>query len=412
MNVSNWGLALLLATCFTIIVQYQLCVILLNARNPEGGGGGGRKVLLDEELAAYDDNIGHPVALVNEPSMHAVTTTTSTADDDNRSSHPALVNEPSTHAMETTTTGTADDNTSSDPADVVNEPSMHGMETAMTTAPTTAPIKTTLASSRTMVVFVTSKDNDLNRNRIAEMRQFFNNNLLVVWNHQKSPLCPFQDMKDAGLCLDEYPISKSRKLSHMCCAQEMALHWAIDHRQSFDYIWFMEDDVYATDIQELDKVISLNSTADFLHQRQQLAHFPTGWFHAQEVLRDSKGLFQPSEMRLGLFNLFRMTPNLLTAVEEVYNDLGQEWFFFEVLFPSVVASKRFNLTDASWPRELNKDGMNNSTYYLKVRPQCKTHFEEPGIYHPAKYMDGKFVPCPNRQFAPDVKEGSPYKNQV
>ena len=108
-----------------------------------------------------------------------------------------------------------------------------------------------------------------------------------------------------------------------------------------------------------------------------------------------------------------MSAKLLSALEQVYMDLDKEWFFFEALVPSVVAmTSRFNLTDASWPRELNKDDINKSTNYFKVRPHCKTHFEKPGIYHPAMYSDGKFVPCPPRRSAPKVKEGSPYKNQV
>jgi hypothetical protein len=105
-----------------------------------------------------------------------------------------------------------------------------------------------------------------------------------------------------------------------------------------------------------------------------------------------------------------MSKDLLAALEEVYIDLGKEWFFFEALLPSVAVSNRFNLTHASWLQQLQD--ITNSTYVMTVMPRCMTHFEKPGIYHPVKYQDGKFISCPFQQFAPDLKEGSPYKNQV
>jgi hypothetical protein len=49
---------------------------------------------------------------------------------------------------------------------------------------------------------------------------------------------------------------------------------------------------------------------------------------------------------------------------------------------------------------------------MTVRPRCMTHFETPGIYHPVKYKNGNFVPCPHKKPAPDVIKGSPYRNQV
>jgi hypothetical protein len=276
------------------------------------------------------------------------------------------------------------------------------------------PRATMLSSARTMILFVTSKDNDLNRKRIAEMSRMFKNNFMVVWSNAETSTCPFQDMKDAGLCLDQYEVSKSHRLSHMCCAQEMAFMWAIENRHSFDHVWLMEDDVYATDISELEQLINLDSPVDLLHHQATATGdfhpFQDEWLYANEVLRDAKGLFNTSEMKTSILNLFRMSIDLLAALEEVYIDLGKEWFFFEALLPSVVVSNRFNLTHASWLQQLQQD--TNSTYVMTVTPRCMTHFEKPGIFHPVKYQDGSYMPCPLRLYAPDVTEGSPYKNQV
>jgi hypothetical protein len=279
-------------------------------------------------------------------------------------------------------------------------------------AATTTKLEATnlLSSSRTMILFVTYQDNDMNHKRIEEMSSLFKKNFMVVWSNPNQPTCPFQEMKDAGLCLDTYEISESHRLSHKCCGQEMALMWAMENRHLFDNVWLMEDDVYATDISELAKLISLDSPADFLHQRGHFLHsWDDQWFYANEVRQDLKGLFNTSDMKTDIFNIFRMSKDLLAALEEVYIDLGHEWFFFEALLPSVVVSNRFNLTHASWRLQL-KD--TNSTYVMTVTPRCITQFEKPGIYHPVKYKDGKFKSCALHPLAPDVIEGSPYKNQV
>jgi hypothetical protein len=301
------------------------------------------------------------------------------------------------------------------------------------TPPPLTSLSSSSSSPRTMILFIISKDHELNRHRIAEMRRFYKNNFMVIWDNAETPKCPFHDMMkddDDGngllVCIDEYRVSESKKLSHMCCAQEKAVMWAIDNRHLFDYVWFMEEDVYATDMAQLDKVISLKNSnnssssshdhVDFLHQRQHLGRMSEKWFYADEVIRDAKGLFQPFEMKQGLFNLFRMSKNLLAALEQLYIALDEEWFFFEVLVPSVVASNRFGiLTHASWLKQLQdnvESTKNSSTYFFKARPYCVTRFERPGIYHPAKYRDGDFVSCPLRKFAPNVEKGSPYKNQV
>jgi hypothetical protein len=175
----------------------------------------------------------------------------------------------------------------------------------------------------------------------------------------------------------------------------------------------MEDDVYTTDITELLKLISLDSSVDLLHQSPGGDFFPLQdqWVHASEVRRDAKGIFNTSEMKSSLFNIFRMSKDFLAALEAVYIDLGKEWFFFEALLPSVVVSNRFNLTHASWVQQL-RNVTNSSTYIMTVKPRCMTHFETPGIYHPVKYKNGKFISCPHIKSAPDVVEGSPYQNQV
>jgi hypothetical protein len=270
---------------------------------------------------------------------------------------------------------------------------------------------TIMSSSKTMLLLMMHRDNDMNRKRIAEMSSLLKNNFMVVWSSTDQPTCPFQEMKDAGLCLDTYEISESHQLSHKCCGQEMALMWAMENRHLFDNVWLMEDDVYATDISELAKLVSLDSPADLLHQEHtgNLISWDEQWPYADEVRHDVKGLFNTSDMKLSIFNIFRMSKDLLAALEEVYIDLGHEWFFFEALLPSVVVSNHFNLTHASWLEQL-KD--TNSTYIMTVTPRCITQFEKPGIYHPVKYKDGKFVSCASRPVAPDVIEGSPYKNQV
>jgi hypothetical protein len=263
-------------------------------------------------------------------------------------------------------------------------------------------------SSATIIIYLASEDSDFVRARIADMHAVYANNLVVIWDNAESPACPFEEFKEKeGLCVDEYQVSKSRRLSHTCCSQEKAFMWAIDNRQSFDHVWIMEDDVHFTDITELEKVVNVESSADLLYENQIFPLNPQ-WQYAREVQRDSKGLFG-SEVKTGLLNLFRMSTAFLDALEDVYVILDEEWFFSDALVPSVAESSRYNLTHASWPEQLQDS---DSSYVFTVRPRCMTKFDEPGLYHPVNSVDGKFVRCPTETSAPDIKKASPYKNQV
>jgi hypothetical protein len=82
-----------------------------------------------------------------------------------------------------------------------------------------------------------------------------------------------------------------------------------------------------------------------------------------------------------MMNFFRMSNRYLDKLEEVYHGMGQEWSFFESLFPTVAS-----VYDLKWTKWTIIKGM------MHNRP-CHTDFTKRGIYHPVKIRDGLFFPC-------------------
>jgi hypothetical protein len=163
---------------------------------------------------------------------------------------------------------------------------------------------------------------------------------------------------------------------------EKAVVWSISHRDTFDYVWVMEEDVHYTNISHMTAVLATSSTADLLHH----GPFETmaDWVHSRHVANQANGVFGDSPMYHQLLNLYRMSSAMLGALEEIYMKTNKTWVFFEALIPSTVS--HFNLTHHDWTAR------DPSLYHFQYRP-CFTNFSTGGIFHPAKFDGNGFRPC-------------------
>ena len=260
---------------------------------------------------------------------------------------------------------------------------------------------------RTILVLMTSAfDNEEITNMVKELAQQLGDNFWVAWDNKDHTECPH---KAYAQCIEDWPISNTTKLSHKCCAQEKAVMWAMDNRKTFDHVWFMEDDIRYSDMDYLLHIMNSQEVdADVVNQKHpsKVKNLKT-WVFGEETRAELMSFFSAEQLdrhhHHRLMNFYRLSHNFLDKLEEVYNGMGQQWTFFEALFPTI--SSVYGLKWTKWTPE---------KHFMEFRP-CHTSFTEPGIYHPVKYRDGKPFPCHcfahywncapwNSRFVPGAKE--------
>lgn len=238
------------------------------------------------------------------------------------------------------------------------------------------------SNTRTMLLYMTDSTSQHTRQQIRELQQEFGEDMRVVWGNEHEPQCPYDH------CIDQWPISKTRKLSHFCCGQEYAITWAIDNRHMFEHVWFMEDDVHYTDIEALRMVLrdSKYSQADTVTQEGKYS--VKDWFYEDESKQAIEEWLgpamlddHPEVLQHSMMNFYRLSRKFLGKLGEVYHQNDEEWLFFEALFPTVS-----NVYNMSWYT------FSRPEFSMEHRP-CKTEFLESGIYHPVKFHLGEPFAC-------------------
>jgi len=230
------------------------------------------------------------------------------------------------------------------------------------------------------------------------MSNAFQENFIVVWDTWwsrwfRTGKCPFRDITT---CVEEVPLSRKKRYTPICCGHEKALMWAIQNKNSFDNVWFMEEDVMYTDIAYLKDVVSAQSSDDLLyHEDIHIVKEDKQWYWAPFVRKQANtnlNLFQETQMRHSLYNMFRMSTRFLEAMDTVYKENDNEWIFFEAMVPTVAAHYN-NLTSFRWTEDDSLSlSSSEASYNLRYRP-CYTSFPSPGIYHPVKFRNGRYEEC-------------------
>merc|ERR1719410_1990149 len=153
----------------------------------------------------------------------------------------------------------------------------------------------------------------------------------------------------------------------------------------------MEEDVHFTDVSQLEQLLhnangtSYDASADLLLQsRPVLAKgkwFHTSWTKKQIADRNGWGrdYWEENPQYHIMMNLFRTSSLFLTKLEEDFRSNENTWGFFETYF--IALANLHNLIMSDWKSKK-----------LRFRP-CWTEFPTPGIYHPAKWKNNRFIEC-------------------
>ena len=240
----------------------------------------------------------------------------------------------------------------------------------------------------TLLLYMVSTHDDFQRDKIKEMQQSLGpENVAVVWDNVEQPKCPFEFV---STCIDNETISETRYLNNKCCGLEKAITWAMQHTHTFDYVWFMEDDVHYRNVTEFRQVVQSNySTADLLHQQaiDMFRHANDGpWFWAPLVRCQADGLFGMTQIRFSMFNFYRISARMLQILQRVYYQNDQEWIFFEALFPTVAV--HYGLSTAQWVRNDNSNMKYRPCYKNETIPNLGSP-----VFHPAKNRNGTWQDC-------------------
>ena len=250
---------------------------------------------------------------------------------------------------------------------------------------------------RTAFIYIASTYEPHIQEVVSELGHTLGDNFRLVWDNKRHKQCPYHDGEDGVYlqhpCIDQWNISQTNKgphkLSHKGRGQEKAITWAMDHRDQFDYVWFMESDVHYSDLDTLRRVMNDREywTADVVNQEE---FFPVNdWFYQNETKYGMARWLpveyvdaNPDVHVHAMMNLYRVSNKFLDKLAYAYEKMEHEWVFFEALFPTL--SVYYNLTWARYHRP----------QYSMVHRPCKTDFSEPGIYHPVKFRNGTVpVPC-------------------
>ena len=146
----------------------------------------------------------------------------------------------------------------------------------------------------TAFLFMSGMQNKMEYARAASLLRLFPNSFHLVITPElylanSIPLLPTSRLINAS---DEASISGSQLWSNICCAQEAALHWSLNHRAEYSHFWFMEGDVYFQNDEEFGAFINAidegYKNIDLVHQNDGMEDSPMS-MNDMEVFEAEKG---------------------------------------------------------------------------------------------------------------------------
>lgn len=233
-------------------------------------------------------------------------------------------------------------------------------------------------------------------------------------------------------------VSRSRRWSHRCCSQEVAIGWAVAHASSFEHFWIMESDVHFEGDEAfrtfVEGVDDRYGHIDLVHQNDKMEDHPVGMdFIKAEKLRRGRSpwwyrvlyldKFVTADARFeepfyrGLYQLYRVSRKFVGALSDFYEKNDKSWVFFEPLVSTLAGQKRerglqSRSFQALWRENKEAGERLRDTFKIgghvtmRWRPcisekDIKAAPDGVGIFHPVK---GDFVSCTAQQQFMDVKE--------
>ena len=279
----------------------------------------------------------------------------------------------------------------------------------------------------TAFLFMSGMQNKMEYERASTLLRLFPNSFHLVITPELYVACPIPLLPPSRLinASDEASISGSQFWSNYCCAQEVALHWSLNHRAEYSHFWFMEGDVYFQKDEEFGAFINAIDEGykeiDLVHQNDGMEDNPMSMYDI-EVFKAKNGRdpwwyrklylskhvtktarIGPPYYR-GMYNLYRLSVKFLNRLERFYIDNDEHWVFFEPLISTLAGQKTGGLSQLSSSSfiDLARKGKVNGDKRLMLgenvlmqwRP-CLTKtkvssFGGRGIFHPVK---GNFTGC-------------------
>lgn len=285
----------------------------------------------------------------------------------------------------------------------------------------------------TAFLFMSGMQNKMEYARAASLLRLFPNSFHLVitpelYLARSIPLLPASRLINTS---DEASISGSQLWSNICCAQEAALHWSLNHRAEYSHFWFMEGDVYFQNDKEFGVFINAIDEGykkiDLVHQNDGMVDSPMS-MNDIEVFKAEKGrspwwyrkLYQPKHVTKtarikppyyrGMYQLYRLSVKFLDRLERFYIDNDEYWVFFEPLISTLAGQKTGGLSQLSFMDLARKGKVNGDkrlmfgeNVLMQWRP-CLTKknissFGGRGIFHPVK---GDFTECQEENRFVDV----------
>lgn len=272
--------------------------------------------------------------------------------------------------------------------------------------------------SRSMLLYILSSRNEYQLQKVKDMALAFGEDFLLIWDNKNDPLCPEEYSGLTG-CIDAWKWADSKRgiTEKSCCGIQKAVAWATDNRHTFDYAWFMEEDVHYTNIALLQQVVlntrgAYTATADLVLQhslsplsrqfyvnrtddqldqlfgqhnwdRKHVSNWGSGKRARkyQLALRTYFGRDMAEHQSHVMMNLFRLSPSFLAKTEEYFHANQDQWAFFETYFPTLASAHHLDVS--VWSRLPDAKGE-----WMRWKP-CWTEFPQEGIYHPAKWNGEK-----------------------
>ena len=227
----------------------------------------------------------------------------------------------------------------------------------------------------TFLLYMTHEDDEIQQERIKMLHEVFGSNFYLVWDDKKRNPHSF----GAVNTITDQPITRTRKFSHQCCAQEKAIMWLIENAGNYDFAWLVENDVYFESVQVIRCFFEkyAHRDADLLHQNQNdkphydLKHWHFRFLVSHELQPGAR--FKPPFYK-GMFNLFRMSSRMVLLLDHWRLKNREQWTFFEPLIATLAGQ-------SSYLDTLSFD-LSNPSMKLRHRPIFTS--AEAEILHPVK----------------------------
>lgn len=231
-----------------------------------------------------------------------------------------------------------------------------------------------------VLIYITHIDDEHQRKVVDELYKAFGSKLLVSWDNQKQPDCPFPNITCINVTLDKV---RTYDWKTSGTGHEKALMWSMKNYHTFDRVWIMEEDVHYTNLTFLHQIVTFDYHADLILNYNYTVR--PSFIKLSDVITKQWEHLQISNWSWAEHQFFGASQNMLKAMHQTYTDNNNTLLFLESMWATV--ANLHGLKIGGWFSYFEKFSKN-----FQYRP-CHTKFPWPGLYHPAKHRNGSYINC-------------------